>query len=135
MMRNPSPIYNLLHQEIKACADHLLEQGQIQTPDSASILQRLNDLLEFACKVRPDEHYHPLRELKLYLENTMLNYEDEQNQFLTIRLSEMVSLLGKKTDFKNPAIGSLTKHFLDYFLKVVQPGGELFRKLNAIKKI
>lgn len=135
MMRNPSPIYNLLHQEIKACAEHLLEQGQIKTPDSASILQRLNELLEFAGKVRPDEHYHPLRELKVYLENTTLNYEDGRNNFMTIRLSEVVALLGKKTEFKYPAASCLTKYFLDHFLKVAKPGGSLFQKLTEIKKI
>lgn len=143
LMKNRSPVYNLLHQEIKACADHLLEMSQNREfsaeKDAEHVLGRLAELHQFAMKVRPDEHYNPLSELKEYLENTMLKYQDEQNRFLTMRLSEAVSLLGlpSQTDvkFKPSIVTSLTKHFVRHFQEDVKPGRPLFRKLVEIKKI
>jgi hypothetical protein len=142
-MSNRSPIYNLLHQEIKACADHLLEMSQKQgfssEKDGEHILGRLNELHQFASKVRVDERYHPLSELKHYLENTMLRYQDEQNRFLSMRLSEAISLLGIPTQtdvkFKPSIVHSLMNHFLNHFLEDVKPGRPLFRKLIEIKRI
>jgi hypothetical protein len=142
-MSNRSPIYTLLHQEIKACADHLLEMSQSQEfsseKDGEHILGRLNELHQFALKVRSDEHYHPLSELKHYLENTMLCYQDEQNQFLSMRLSEAISLLGVPTQtdvkFKSSIVSSLMNHFLSHFLEEAKPGRPLFRKLTEIKRI
>lgn len=142
-MNNRSPIYSLLHQEIKACADHLLEMSQNQEfsreKDSEHILGRLIELHQFASKIRSDDHYHPLSELKHYLENTMLRYQDEQNRLLSMRLSEAISLLGIPTQtdikFKHSIASSLMNHFLDHFFKDVKPGGPLFRKLTEIKRI
>lgn len=142
-MRNPSPIYNLLHQEIKACADHLLELGQKQdcTPeqDGEHILNRLLELHQFANKIRSEEHYLSLSDLKNYLENTMLGYQDDQKHFFTMRLSEVVSLLGAPPEpgieYKPSMVRSLTKYFVRHFLEEIKPGKPLFQKLHAIKKI
>jgi hypothetical protein len=142
-MSNHSPIYNLLHQEIKACADQLLEMSQKKElsieKDSEPILQRLNELHHFASKVRSDERYHPLNELKKYLENTMIRYQDEQNRLLCMRLSEAVSLLGIPTQteikFKSEIVHSLMDHFFRHFRENSKPGRLLFRKLVEIKKI
>ncbi len=65
-MKNHSPIYNLLHHEIRACADHLLEISQNPETgsehDAGHIVGRMYDLHQFALKVRPDEHLlSPLR--------------------------------------------------------------------------
>jgi hypothetical protein len=97
-MKNRSPVYHLVHQEIKACATHLLEMGQdwefSQEKEAVHALSRLAELHTFATRVRPDSLYHPLCELKDYLENTMLKYQDGQNRILTMRLSEVALLLG-----------------------------------------
>src|SRR6267154_4348124 len=122
-MGNRSPIYNLLHQEIKACADHLLEISQRQElssdKDSEVILDRLNELHQFASKVKSDERYHSLSALKHYLENTMLRYQDEQNRLFSMRLSEAISLLGipaqSNVKFKHMIVRSLLNHFLIHF--------------------
>lgn len=142
-MSNRSPIYNLLHQEIKACAVHLLEMSQKKElsaeKDSQHILARLNELHHFASKVHSDERYHPLSELKKYLENTMVRYQDEQNQCLSMRLSEAVSLLGIPAQagikFKPEIARSLMEHFFHHFREHSKPGFPLFRKLVEIKKI
>jgi replicative superfamily II helicase len=142
-MSNCSPIYDLLHQEIKACADHLLEISQKKDlsaeKDSEHILERLNELHHFASKVRSDGRYHPLNELKKYLENTMIRYQDEQNRLLSMRLSEAVSLLGIPTQtemkFKSEIVRSLKDHFFCHFRENSKPGHPLFRKLVEIKKI
>ncbi len=142
-MNNRSPIYDLLHQEIKTCADQLLEVSQNKQPpsekDSEHILERLSELHHFASKVRSDERYHPLNELKKYLENTMICYHDEQNRLFSMRLSEAVSLLMIRTQtqvkFKPNIIRSLMDHFLRHFRENSKPGSPLFRKLVGIKKI
>jgi len=142
-MSNRSPIYNLLHQEIKACADHLLEASQKQErsseKDSEQILDWLNELHQFASKIRSSERYHPLCVLKQYLENTMLRYQDEQNRSLSMRLSEAISLLAIPTQtemkFKPTIVRSLLNHFLVHFRENAKPGRPLFRKLVEIKKI
>lgn len=140
-MSNRSPIYSLLHQEIKTCADHLMELGQkdgfYPENDKLRILSRLNELLRFASKFRPDEHYHPLSELKEYLENTMLSYHDDEGQSLTMRVSEAILLLEHESEigFKPSIAHSLSKHLLDHFLKTAKPGGPLFSRLIALKKL
>jgi hypothetical protein len=84
-----------------------------------------------------DEHYNPLAELKKYLETTMLRYKDEQNQVQSMRLSEVISLLGTPNDldFKPSIIQSLTRFFLHHFREESKPGRPLFRKLAEIKKL
>ena len=142
-MSNRSPIYNLLHQEIKTCANHLLEASQREElsseKDSEQILDRLNELHQFASKIRSGECYHPLYMLKQYLENTMLRYQDEQNRSLSMRLSEAISLLAIPTQtdvkFKPAIVRSLLNHFLTHFRENAKPGRPLFRKLVEIKKI
>jgi hypothetical protein len=52
-MKNHSPIYNMLHQEIKACADHLIEMSQCKEisleKDVEQVLGRFLELHEFSC--------------------------------------------------------------------------------------
>jgi replicative superfamily II helicase len=141
-MGNRSPIYSMLHQEIKACADQLLEMSQKQEfspeKDAEHVLERLNELHQFSSKIRSDERYHPLSELKRYLENTMLCYQDEQNQLLSMRLSEVLSLLGTtqtEVKFKPSIVRSLMNHFISHFREDTKPGRPLFRKLLEIKRI
>jgi hypothetical protein len=133
----------MLHQEIKSCADHLLEIGQKQElsieKEGEHILERLNELRDFAQKMRSEEHYHPLSELKQYLESTMLGYQDDQKCHLTMRLSEVICLLGTPPEpgvqFKPSIVRSLMKHLVQHFLKEAQPGRPLFQKLQEIKKL
>ena len=142
-MKNHSPIYNLFHQEIKACAEHLLEMSQNKElsleKDAGHVLSRLLELHQFASKVRADEHYHPLSELKHYLENTMLRYQDELSRLQSMRLSEAISLLGVPSPadikFKPAIVRSLTHYFVRHFLEESKPGRPLFRKLSEIKKL
>lgn len=142
-MKHNSPIYSLLHHEIRACADHLLEISQNPEMgseiDAEHIVGRMYDLHQFASKVRPDEHYYPLCDFKEYLESTMVSYQDDQNQLQSIRLSEAVSLLGLPSqsgmEFKPSIVGSLVKHLVQHFHQNVKPGRPLFRKLQAIKKV
>jgi hypothetical protein len=142
-MKNHSPIYNMLHQEIKACADHLIEMSQCKEisleKDVEQVLGRFLELHEFSCRVRADVHYHPLSELKHYLENTMLCYQDDQNHLQSMRLSEAISLLGLPSQteikFKSSIVRSLTNYFLRHFLEEAKPGRPLFRKLTEIKKL
>ncbi len=141
-MRNHFPIYNLLHQEIKACANHLLELSQSKElsvqKDVEHILGRLMELHQFAIKVRSDEHYHPLTDLKYYLENTMLRFQDDQDRLQSMRLSEAISLLGQPAemdrDFKPSIVKSLTAFFFEHFVENCKPGRPLFKKLAEIKR-
>ncbi len=142
-MKNHSPIYNLLHNEIRACAGHLLEISQ--TPEATQgdhaehIVSRLYELHQFAAKVRPDERYLPLSDYKEYLENTMVKYQDDEHRLQSMRLSEAISLLGlpSQTDmeFKPSIVRSLTKHLVRHFHQDVKPGRPLFRKLVDINKL
>ena len=141
-MKSSSPIYNLLHQEIKTCAEYLLDISQkrsVSETEIARIIKRLSELHHFASKVHSEERYHPLRALKRYLENTMLPYQDEDNKPLTMRLSEAVSLLGISAQsnlaFKSAPVHSLMTHFLVHFHKSAKVGQPLFRKLVEIKRI
>ncbi len=140
-MRNHFPIYSLLHQEIKACATHLLElsqkEGLCPDKDAEHVLKRLLELHQFAIKVRSDEHYHPLIDLKHYLENTMLGFHDNHDRLQSIRLSEAMFLLGeipeKQAQFNPSNVQSLTEDFLKHFLKDCKPGYSLFKKLSEIQ--
>lgn len=142
-MKIQSPIYNLFHQEIKACVEHLLEMSQRPDPlkeqDGEQICGRLNELHQFSLKVRSEEHYYPLRELKDYLENTMLGYQDDRKQLQTIRLSEAISLLTTPPEppikFLPSMVRSLTRHLIRHVLEEAKPGRPLFRKLNDIKRV
>jgi len=134
------PIYNLFHQEIKACAEHLLEISGHNTQGleehSCHVFSRLSELHQFANKVLPEEHYYPLRELKFYLENTMLSYEDVFKQLQTIRLSEAIFLLkSSESNFEPKILRSLTDRFLCHFCEESKPGKNLFKKLTALKKL
>lgn len=137
------PIYNLLHQEVKACADHLLEMSQNSAfsvqKDIEHVLGRLTELLKFASKIKPNDHYSPLCEFKDYIENTMVKYQDEQNRYQTMRLSEVIVLLGAPGEmqgkFAENVVSSLTKYFMLHFQEESQPGRPLFRKLHALKRL
>jgi hypothetical protein len=142
-MRNRSPIYNMLDQEIKACAAHLLEMSQklefSAEKDGEHALVKLNELHKFATRVREGSHYHPLNELKTYLENRMVRFVDEQKSLHSMRLSEVISLLGipaqDDMQFKPEIVSSLLNHFVRLFLEEIKPGRPLFRKLIEIKKL
>ncbi len=142
-MKNYSPIYDLLHQEIKTCAAHLLQISQKQEfsieKDGENILGKLNELQQFATKIRSEEHYHPLNDLKDYFESTMLRYQDDQKRLLTMRLSEAISLLGVPPEpgvtFKASIVQSLMNHLVRHFFENIKPGRALFQKLNEIKQI
>jgi hypothetical protein len=142
-MKNCSPIYHLLHREMKACAGDLLKMSQnkelCHDQDPEPILDRLVQLHQFASKVRADKHYRPLSELKSYLENTMLGYQDEYNRMQSMRLSETIFLLTipstSEMKFKPCIVHSLKSYFVRHFLENSQPGWPLFRKLREIKHI
>src|SRR5262249_31108775 len=107
--------------------------------DSIPILERLHELHQFASKVRSEEQYHPLSELKQYLESTVVCYQDEQKRTLSMRLSEAISLLGipvqTEIKFKPAIVRSLLQQFLKHFRESIKPGRPLFRKLIEIKRI
>ncbi len=142
-MKHHSPIYSLIHQEIKTCADHLL--GMTQKPDFSpekegeEILGKLNELHQFSLKIRSEEHYHPLSDLKNYLEHTMIRYYDEQKTVLTMRLSEAISLLGVQSEpkikFKAAIVRSLMGQLVHHFQEEVKPGRTLHRRLNDLKSL
>jgi hypothetical protein len=142
-MKHRSPFYSLLHSEIHACADHLLEISQFSddTPElnADAIIGKLYELQQFAEKIRPEERYLPLTEYNAYLENTMVKYQDDLHSLQTIRLSEAVSLLGlgsqSEYEFKPSIVRSLTKQLMRHFNQDIKPGRPLFRKLVEIKKI
>ncbi len=140
-MSNRSPIYNMLHQEIKTSVDQLLELSlKKESPQNKDqILGRLSELHQFASKVRRDGHYDCLEDFKNYLENTMLGYQDERHRSLTMRLSEAICLLGVPAEadvkFKPAIVRSLANHFLKFFFEEAKPGQPLHRKLMEIKRI
>lgn len=142
-MRCQSPIYSLLHQEIKACAEHLLEMGSrpdlTMSQDVQHILARLNELQDFAGKVHEEERYLPLKELKQYLENTMVCFEDMHHKLYSMRLSEMLGILCSRTyesvSFEPKVVHSVLSHFFRHFQEQAKPGHSLFYKLNKIKKL
>jgi hypothetical protein len=142
-MKHPSPVYHLLHQEIKACAEHLLEMGQKQQKftekGGQQILNKMGELQQFATKMPSKEHYLPLCAWKNYLEQTVLCYNDEQKRVLSMRLSEAIALLNMQTKgvsfFKPIIIQSLTSQLLRLFWTNIKPGRPLFKKLIQIKKM
>ncbi len=142
-MNNRSPIYSLFHQEIKACVERLLEichnKSSSEENDAKHILDRLQDLSQFASKVRSNEHYLALYTLKHYLENTMLLYLDEQKKPQSMRLSEALSLLRassqEEIQFQPVIVNSLTEHLIRHILEETQPGRPLFKNLNELKKL
>lgn len=141
---HPLPYYNMLHQEIKACAEHVFEiSGKKDSNinnDCLHVIARLNDLYQISKKVQIEERYLSLIELKTHLENTILCFENQElNTLHSIRLSEAISILalleGEKKCVNEPAYHSLKEHFLSYFLHNIQPEQTLFRKLKALKDL
>ena len=139
-MKRISPIYDLLHQEIKACADHLIQTCHSQDftfdIDSKHILARTHELHQFAKKMREAEHYHPLSDLKHYFENTMVPYHDNQNKMQSMRLSEAVEILHHFPDqLPNRASKSLLVNCIHHMIEEIKPGRSLFKKLRDLNKI
>lgn len=138
-MKYHSPIYDLLHQEIRECASHLLKIGHDKASEKSAkaMMSKLLELHQFASRVHQDERYLPLVELKMYLEQTMLCYQDDENLTQSMRLSEAIALLSTPVDmkFKPSIVSSLTQFFVRHFLKESKPGRPLHRKLSEIKKI
>ncbi len=142
-MSNRFPIYDLLHQEIRACATHLLEL--CKTPylcaetEGPHILSRLKELHDFSQKIYRDNHYHPLFDLQHYLENTMLPFSDEQQRDQSIRLSEAVSLLAKPpielSHLDEKIVRSLRNHCIRHFQEEIQPGRRLHGTLKELKAL
>lgn len=139
---HPLPYYNLLHQEIKACAEHVFEitakkDANIHN-DYHHIVARLHDLYQISKKVQAEERYLSLVELKAHLENTTLCFENQElNTLHSICLSEAISILsspeGEKKCLNEPTYRSLKQHFLSYFTQNIQPEQALFRKLKALQ--
>jgi hypothetical protein len=140
---NRFPIYDLLHQEIKACANHLLEVCNNQRlsveTDGQHILSRLKELHDFSQRFRTGNHYHPLFDLKDYLENTMLPFIDEKKRWQSMRLSEAVSLLAQpplQLGYLDATIvTSLFNHCIHHFKDEIQPGRRLYKTLKEINSI
>lgn len=137
-MRIRSPIYSLLHQEIKACANHLLEISQkldfSLKEDTTHVLGRLFELHQFACQAQEHEYYLPLYELKEYLYTVMIPFQDDKHCLHSIRFSEALSLLRTplEIEFDPAIIRSLLNHFIGHFLQETKPGRPLFRKLTEV---
>ncbi len=143
------PFYDLLHHEIKACTDHLLETCLAPhfsfERDSIHILGRLTELHQFSKKILNEEHYHPLASFRHYLENTMLSYQDAENHHHSIRLSEAIEILAlphfqEMCNTQFPETGtlmckSLHKHCIEHCLEEIKPGKDLFKTLLAIKSV
>lgn len=139
-MRYASPIYDLLHQEIKACADHLMETCQNQhftfDKDSRHIVERIVELHQFSKKIRENNHYHPLSDLKHYLENTMISFQDVQKKTQSMRLSEAVDILYQSWSQMETAIyRSLQVNCIHHLIEEIRPGRPLFKKLRDIKML
>lgn len=139
---HPLLYYNLLHQEIKACAEHVFEitgkkDANINN-DYHHIVARLHDLYQISKKVQIEERYLSLVELKAHLENTTLCFENQElNTLHSICLSEAISILALPEEAKKclnePTYRSLKQHFLSYFIQNIQPEQALFRKLKALQ--
>ncbi|PWU15954.1 MAG: hypothetical protein C5B45_01610 [Chlamydiae bacterium] len=141
---HPLLYYNLLHQEIKACAEHVFEISNKKdvniNDDYLHVVARLHDLYQISKKVQIEERYLFLVELKTHLENTTLCFENQElNTLHSIRLSEAISILalpeGEKKYLNKPTYHSLKERFLSYFLQNIQPEQTLFRKLKALKDL
>jgi hypothetical protein len=69
----------------------------------------------------------------------MLKYQDEKNLLFSMRLSEVILLLGipsdQQLDFKPAIVRSIKKYLVSHFLKEAKPGFPLFKRLALIKKI
>jgi hypothetical protein len=141
--RSFAPIYDLLHQEIKGSAEHLLEISQKRPfsleRDSGYVLERFRELQDFTMRYSLSESYHPLIDLKRYLEFTMISYYDDQKRLLTMRFSEAVGILELSTDaeynFKEQTVHSLLQHFVKHFLEESRPGKPLFKMLMELHKL
>lgn len=142
-MTYPSSIYNLLHQELKACADHLFEMfhlpSHILEDQSEHILCRLRELQKSSEKVCLKTHYHPLTELKHHLENTTIAYEDASNQLQSIPLSEALCFLTEIQQGNchlEPVVKtSLLKQCMNHIYNEMQPGHSIHRVLGEIKAL
>lgn len=138
-MKQFFPIYNLLHQEIKACAEHLMETCQSQhfafDNDSKHIMARIGELHQFSKKIKDAECYYPLSELKDYLENTMIPFTDEQKRIQSMRFSEAIEILHLFAEHQEGPSKSLLVNCIQHLIEEVRPGRPLFRKLREIKGI
>ena len=141
---HPLLYYNLLHQEIKACAEHVFEISSKKDAninnDYHHIVSRLHDLYQISKKVQMEERYLSLVELKTHLESTTLCFENQElNTLHSIRLSEAISILalseGASKSSSEPTYHSLKQHFLNYFMQNIQPDQTLFRKLKALQDL
>lgn len=141
---HPLLYYNLLHQEIKACAQHIFEISNKKdaniSNDYYPIVARLHDLYQISKKVQIEERYLSLVELKNYLENTTLCFENQAlNTLHSMCLSEAISILalpeGKEKCLNKPTYRSLKQYFLSYFIQNIQPEQTLFRKLKALEDL
>lgn len=141
---HPLIYYNLLHQEIKACAEHVFEiSGKKDANlhhDCHHVVARLYDLYQISKRVQTEERYLSLVELKTLLETTTLCFENQAlNTLHSIRLSEAISILalpeGPKKCANEPTYCSLKQHFLCYFMQNIQPEQILFRKLKALRDL
>ena len=113
--RHPSPIYHLLHQEIKRSVDTLLQLSQ-EDICSDQILLNFCELLILGGKMGKAEIPHPLIEVKEYLERTTLSYSDGKVKGLMIRISEAIIILSQGSpELKIHRV--LLMHFHKYFLK------------------
>lgn len=141
---HPLLYYNLLHQEIKACAEHVFEISNNKEAnlhkDCQHVVARLHDLYQICKRVQTEERYLSLLELKTHLETTTLCFENQElNTLHSIRLSEAISILalpeGSKKCLSEPTYCSLKQHFLCYFMENIQPEQVLFQKLKALKDL
>ena len=141
---HPLLYYNLLHQEIKACAEHVRDISNTKdvniNNDYPHVGARLYDLYQISKKVQIEERYLSLVELKTHLESTTLCFENQElNTVHSIRLSEAISILalaeGEKKCLNESTYHSLKERFLKYLLQNIQLEQTLFRKLKALKDL
>ncbi|MBS0650332.1 MAG: hypothetical protein JSR93_04130 [Verrucomicrobia bacterium] len=135
------PLYNAwkpLHlsqrQEIKACAELLLELAKKPLfsldNDGNLMLESLTNLHSFSKRLHQEDAYHPLLDIKNYLNKTLISYAEKDYRNISIPLDRAVMLLGSKSNHSPSP--TLLKAVIDHIREEMRPAGPLYLKLIEV---
>ncbi len=123
---------SLQHQEIKACAELLLELGRKPDlslhEDAELVIKRLSELHHFSKTVCKPNTYHPLLDLKQYMEITQITYQDQQYKIASLPLSEALSRLNAMPTPESVLLKAMLEHFKDE----MHPSRPLYANLREL---
>lgn len=128
----------LLHhiQEIRASAENLLElagRPYFSLSDDADlILDHLHNLHRHSKNLNLQNTYHPVLDLKHYLETTTITYQEKSYQNICIPLDKAIAALSRSADHRIPS--PLLKAVIDHVREEIKPCFPLHTKLKEVSQ-